>query len=188
MKLIFEAIIPVLSLRRIKVTPRTRLVLVMLFGGVALLLQTGCASVVKGTTDTIMVSAVGCEEYGIIYCQVTNEDGTVRVRSPGAATMEKNNDPVTVECESADGTARGVVVVDSTYEAMNAGNIILGGGVGMIVDAATGAMWKYPESINVPMDCSIAANSTPSSDAPDGGVEEPAGLQEETEEGQEVSE
>ena len=35
---------------------------------------------------------------------------------------------------------------------MNAGNLLLGGVIGVGVDAATGAMWEYP-SVVVPLQC-----------------------------------
>ena len=50
----------------------------------------------------------------------------------------------------------GSTIVESNYEAMNAGNILIGGFIGIGVDAATGAMWKYPTAIVVPMSCPSA--------------------------------
>ena len=44
---------------------------------------------------------------------------------------------------------------------MNAGNLLVGGIIGIGVDAATGAMWKYPSSVNVGMTCgNLGSRST----------------------------
>ena len=61
-----------------------------------------------------------------------------------------------MNCESRDKSASGSTIVESNYEAMNAGNILVGGFIGIGVDAATGAMWKYPTAIVVPMSCPSA--------------------------------
>ncbi len=45
------------------------------------------------------------------------------------------------------------------YQAANLENVLLGGGVGIIVDAATDAMWKYPESVVVAMTYAKAASA-----------------------------
>ena len=58
-----------------------------------------------------------------------------------------------ITCADKDNTVSGTATHESTYQAANLGNVLLGGGVGIIVDAATGAMWKYPESVVVPMTC-----------------------------------
>jgi hypothetical protein len=114
-------------------------------------LGTGCASITKGNDQQILVDTVGCE--GEISCTVKNKDND-HVTKPGrSVSVEKGRQNLTIYCESQDRTATGMVIVESKYEAMNAGNIILGGVIGVGIDAATGAMWKFPETVTVPMTC-----------------------------------
>ena len=41
--------------------------------------------------------------------------------------------------------------IEYTHKGSAAGNIILGGGIGYLVDRGTGAACKYPNSISLPM-------------------------------------
>lgn len=120
---------------------------------ILLLFVTGCASIMEGGDQIVNVQTTGCEEYGTIQCTVVNDDGSSVLTAPASVSVEKDKDALTVSCESKDGKAKGEKIVESSYEAMNAGNLLLGGVIGVGVDAATGAMWKYPSSIIVPMRC-----------------------------------
>jgi hypothetical protein len=118
-----------------------------------MLIGNGCASVIEGNDQTINVSVAGCEEYKGVTCTVTNDEGSSLLTPPASVSVEKDKDSLTVMCSSADGLARGQSAHESSYEAWNAGNILIGGIIGIGVDAATGAMWKYPDAIVVPMKC-----------------------------------
>jgi len=114
---------------------------------------TACASVMEGGDQVVNIQTTGCEDYGTIQCTVVNDDGSSVITAPASVSVEKDKDEMTVTCVSKDGLARGQKIVESSYEAMNAGNLLLGGIIGVGVDAATGAMWKYPSSVIVPMRC-----------------------------------
>ncbi|MEX2318399.1 MAG: hypothetical protein WD626_01005, partial [Bauldia sp.] len=58
---------------------------------------------------------------------------------------------VTVNC-TKECFRDGVGLVDTTIEAAAAGNIILGGVIGVGIDAASGAAHKYTPQVNVPME------------------------------------
>lgn len=118
-------------------------------------LSTGCATLVKGNDQSVSFTTVDCEKepQENVRCHITNKDNDLHVETPGTVTVEKGSDDLAVSCEVIDGTAKGDTVVVSTYESMNAGNILLGGGIGLIVDAASGAMWKYPGTVEVSMSC-----------------------------------
>ena len=113
----------------------------------------GCASVMEGSDQGLNINTTGCEESGTIICSVRNTKGASTITAPASVSVEKARGPLTVSCESKDKSAKGSIIVESNYEAMNAGNILIGGIIGVGVDAATGAMWKYPSSVVVPMKC-----------------------------------
>lgn len=118
-----------------------------------LLAVTGCATIMEGDDQSIAVSVVGCEEHGNPICIATNKHNAVKIRTPGAMPIDKGKPDLTVSCESDNKKAKGIVVIDSDWEAMSAGNLILGGFIGIGVDAISGAMWEYPQSIIVEMLC-----------------------------------
>jgi hypothetical protein len=116
-------------------------------------LMAGCASVMEGSDQVININTTGCEEFEPMRCNVVNSEGSSTLTAPSSVSVEKARGDMTISCESRDGAATGRKIVSSNYEAMNAGNILLGGFIGVGVDAATGAMWKYPSSVNVRMTC-----------------------------------
>jgi hypothetical protein len=116
-------------------------------------LGSGCATVIEGGDQVINVSTSGCEEHGAMQCVAKNDDGSSVLTAPASVSVDKDKDSLTITCASKDDKASGEVLVDSSYEAWNAGNILVGGIIGIGVDAATGAMWKYPSAVVVPMKC-----------------------------------
>jgi|TARA_B110000967_G_scaffold55549_2_gene56961 uncharacterized protein YceK len=119
----------------------------------AFILLSGCASVMEGSDQTVNVNTTGCEQLGPMRCNVTNSEGSSVLTAPASVAVEKARGPMTISCESRDGSATGLKRIESSYESMNVGNILVGGIIGIGVDAATGAMWKYPSSVNVEMIC-----------------------------------
>ena len=104
----------------------------------------GCATVVSGTTQTI---GVNTDPEGA-DCQFRRKGVLVGRVNPTPGTMQvgKDQEGVSVLCtkEGFDDTAG---VIGSEFQAMTLGNILLGGVIGVVVDAASGAMMKYPESV-----------------------------------------
>jgi hypothetical protein len=84
-------------------------------------------------------------------CTLTSSAvGTKVVQTPATITLEKGRESVTVHCTKecyTDGSG----VIASDFEAMTMGNIILGGVIGVGVDAASGAMNKYAPEAQVVM-------------------------------------
>ena len=104
----------------------------------------GCATVVSGTTQTI---GVNTDPEGA-DCQFRRKGVLVgRVNpTPGTMQVDKDQESVSVLCtkEGFDDTAG---IIGSEFQAMTLGNVLLGGVIGVVVDAASGAMMKYPESV-----------------------------------------
>src|SRR5689334_9040204 len=99
----------------------------------------GCATVVKGTDQQVSLDTPG---YPGATCTLTsNAFGMRRVVTPAVVDLPKSKHNVAVNCKK--GCAKGSGVISSGVEAMTAGNVIVGGVIGLGVDAATGAMNKY---------------------------------------------
>jgi len=119
----------------------------LLFVTIAVLLS-ACATITRGTTQTVAITTPGVT--GATCTLTSSAVGTKVVQTPATITLEKGRESVAVRCTKGcytDGT--GVIV--SELEPMAAGNIILGGTVGLGVDMASGAMNKYTPEAQVVM-------------------------------------
>jgi hypothetical protein len=118
----------------------------VVFGAaLALLLLPSCATIVKGTTQTIAINTPGAAG---ARCQLrSGAIGTVDVVTPATVTLEKSQENITVRC-TKECFQDGAGIVTSFTEGLAAGNIIAGGVIGLGIDAASGAMNKYaPETM-----------------------------------------
>lgn len=107
----------------------------------------GCASVTSGTTQAIAVNSdpAGAD------CKLTREGQPLgTVKAPGPVTIKRDSRPVHVSC-SMPGYEDGKVVLNSRYETATMGNMLLGGAIGMMVDASTGANNRYDAQVTVPL-------------------------------------
>lgn len=107
----------------------------------------GCASLTREHTQNIGLVAPACKEP--VRCTLTNKKGTWTADAPGMASVRRSDDPLRLACESGDQHWQGVIEGQRGGRAW--GNVLLGGGIGGIVDANTDAHWDYPASISVPI-------------------------------------
>jgi hypothetical protein len=122
-----------------------RIIVLALLGAFAL---AACASITKGTNQIVAVNTPGVAG---ATCTLTSPAiGSQLVVTPGTVTLEKSKESVAVRC-TKECYVEGGGVIASNMEAMTAGNIILGGVIGLGVDAASGAMNKYTPEIQVVM-------------------------------------
>jgi hypothetical protein len=113
------------------------------------LFLTGCATVIKGTTQSIAVVTThqGVEVAGA-KCELSNTKGVWYVTTPGSAEVHRGFGELAVSCKK-DGLPEGAVDAKSSTTASVFGNIILGGAIGATVDMANGAAYDYPVRISV---------------------------------------
>lgn len=116
----------------------------------ALLLLAGllpaCATVTTGSNQGISVIT----EPAGASCTLQREGAVVAVvnPTPGTVQVSKSVRDIAVRC-TRPGHSPGVTALPAQFQAMTAGNIILGGLIGLAVDAASGALGRYPETITV---------------------------------------
>lgn len=79
--------------------------------------------------------------------------------------MHKTKHDLTVSCKK-DGYPGGEVLARSHFGGATAGNVILGGVVGLGVDAASGANFYYDNSIMVDLGLPSTASAAPAAVAP----------------------
>lgn len=102
----------------------------------------GCATITKGTTQTISVDTPGVPGAA---CTLSSEGiSTVNLVTPATVTVDKSKHAINIRCKK-ECYQDGVAIASSNTESMTAGNILVGGVVGLGVDAVSGAMNKYNE-------------------------------------------
>ncbi|MEJ7808001.1 MAG: hypothetical protein WKG03_19020 [Telluria sp.] len=122
----------------------------------ALMLATGCASIVSGTSQVVSVETM--TDAGRVdgaSCKLENDKGVYFVTTPGTVTVRRAYGDMNVACEKA-GLSTGVASVKSTTKAMVAGNVLFGGVIGVGIDAASGAAYDYPIMFQIKMNEAVA--------------------------------
>lgn len=112
----------------------------------------GCASVSNGTSGAIRVETVGRDGVAVAgaKCDLTNDYGTFSVVTPSSVIVHKSSKDLQVTCKK-DGYADATANVISGVTGSMFGNIILGGGIGAIVDHSNGSAYNYPDWIKFVM-------------------------------------
>jgi len=106
-----------------------------------------CSTVTTGTTQTVTLDTPMAEGAKCVLTDV--EKRTWHAPStPASLVVEKGDGPMTVICTKL-GYHKTTLVVEEEFAGATLGNILLGGGIGIIVDAASGAAQLYPDSIKV---------------------------------------
>ena len=106
-----------------------------------------CASILSKKSQSVSVDTGDAQD---VSCELFNGKGRYLVKSPGTVVISQSCDDLNYICRKEGyNTINGKIAF--TYKGTTAGNIILGGGIGYMVDVGTGAACKYPESISLPM-------------------------------------
>jgi len=124
------------------------------------LTSAACATVVGGTTQEVFIES----EPAGASCKVDRLGANVGVvnPTPGRVNVSRSKETMIVGC-TRDGYDLSNEVVASSFTGATLGNILLGGVVGVVVDAASGANNKYPDRVLVV----LTPSSFPSDDARD---------------------
>lgn len=108
----------------------------------------GCATITKGTTQAITLDTPGAP--GAQCTLVSDGIGTKVVQTPATLTLDKSQSAISVTCKK-ECFQDGVGIIASNTETMTAGNLLVGGVIGLGVDAASGAMNKYNANNQIAM-------------------------------------
>jgi uncharacterized protein YceK len=112
---------------------------------VAVLACSGCASIVNDSTHPMKVETKtpAGELVAGAECKLSNDYGTVTVRSGETSQVRRSSKDLDIVCKdpkNPDATARAI----SRANGGMWGNIILGGGIGAIIDHNKGTAYTYP--------------------------------------------
>jgi len=84
-----------------------------------------------------------------VGCTLTNDAGIWFVTSPGSVSIHKSTGDLAIDCKREDVFGNQTLVSKSNGAVW--GNVLLGGGIGYIVDRNTGAGFDYPATVTVMM-------------------------------------
>ena len=117
-----------------------------------------CATLVNGTTQTVTVSTTPAAA----SCTLDRMGARVGAISatPGSVRLDKSKNDLAVTC-SKDGFQTATVSHAPSFSGATFGNIIAGGVVGVIVNAASGANYSYPDDIRMDMAANPGASLPP---------------------------
>ena len=118
-----------------------------------------CATITTSPSQnlTVLTEPAGAR------CEIERNGAPLAVvnPTPGTVRIGKSNRETTITC-TRDGHLPAQTALSPEFQPMFLGNILLGGVVGIVVDVSTGAISKYPDSIQIAL--------TPASPAPSGPV------------------
>lgn len=108
----------------------------------------GCASVAGEKMQPVSVQTIhDNREVAGVGCTLTNDAGSWFVTTPSSVSVHKSTGDLAIDCKK-DSFAGSQTLVSKSNGAVW-GNILIGGGIGYIVDRNTGAGFDYPATTTV---------------------------------------
>lgn len=110
----------------------------------------GCASVMNDSTHPMKVETLTSDGKATngAECKLSNDYGSIAVKSGDTAQVRRSSKDMDITCTSiGQSDAKGRVI--SRVNGGMFGNIILGGGIGAIIDHNKGTAYTYPTWIQL---------------------------------------
>ena len=111
-------------------------------------LITGCASITGSKNQPVSITTA-CDGAVVngAACTLTNDKGQWFLQTPGSVTIQKAYGDLSVVCKK--GEATGSSVFQSKSNGGVWGNLLIGGPIGYVVDANSGAGFDYPPTMSI---------------------------------------
>lgn len=118
----------------------------------SLVMVTGCASITKDSYQRINVETYNEKNEVVedVYCVALNNKGQWKAKMPDTILAHRSSDNLKLKCKK-EGEQDGVATLRSRVNGNMFGNIIFGGGIGAIMDHASGKAYDYPEWVRIIM-------------------------------------
>ncbi|MCG8429439.1 MAG: hypothetical protein MI754_18975 [Chromatiales bacterium] len=106
----------------------------------------GCATVVKGNDQGVTIDT---HPQGA-SCTLSRDGATIAVvnPTPGTVQIDRDKDAISIICKK-ENFLDSTDILSSEFNGVTLGNILVGGIIGIAVDAGSGAMHDYPSMITV---------------------------------------
>ena len=113
----------------------------------------GCSTLTgDGTSQNLSVMTYTTDNKDLTgaSCELRNDEGTWTAVTPASVMVRRSNKDLMVKCTKP-GLADARANVVSKTKANMWGNIIIGGGIGAIIDHNNGSAYQYPASLKMIM-------------------------------------
>ena len=116
----------------------------------------GCSTITGDSMQPVAVTAktLKGQELTKVDCTLRNEKGQWEVTAPNTVSVHKASGDLSVECKKS-GQPNGKLRAISRAGAGMYGNIIIGGGIGALIDHNKGTAYNYPNNLPVVMGKSV---------------------------------
>ena len=115
-----------------------------------MLLSSGCASITQSEMQGLALSSTYQGKPVESDCKLTNDRGSWDAKAPNMVNIRKSGEDLNVICKK-DGIPDGLLKAVSRAAGSMFGNIILGGGIGAMIDHSNGKGYSYPDQLPVKM-------------------------------------
>lgn len=137
---------------------------------------TGCASVMNDSTHPMRIETKS--QAGVMVagaeCKLTNDYGTINTKSGDTVQVRRSSKDLDINCTHPNFPASAGRAVSRANSGMF-GNILLGGGIGAIIDHNKGTAYTYPTWIQMVFGLSLVFDRTVEKEGqPVTGMEPPA--------------
>jgi hypothetical protein len=119
------------------------------------ILFSACSTIVSSNNQSLTIKALH-ENNEVVgtTCKLQNSKGEWTTVTPQSVNVRKSFGDMSINCRKD--KLMGTKVVASSAEGSTFGNILIGGGIGALVDAGTGNGYSYPDAITVDMMGNVA--------------------------------
>ena len=113
----------------------------------ALLILSGCATM---TNEAHVPINLSFSDNSAGECSLQNKRESYNTKIPASILVRRSDDPLSYDCTTKD-RRKAEGKINSKIGQSMAGNIILGGGIGAIIDANNDMHRNYPASFIIPV-------------------------------------
>lgn len=116
------------------------------------ILLSGCATITKDANQSVQIETYSKDNQPVsgTKCVAQNDRGQWTATAPGAVSVHRSGENLLINCEK-EGTPSGKGTVISRANGGMFGNILLGGGIGAIIDHNKGTAYTYPSWVRIIM-------------------------------------
>ncbi len=119
--------------------------------------MTGCSSITQSENQSLSLTATYQGQPVQPDCKLSNDRGSWETKAPSNVTVRKSSEDLNVTCKK-EGMPDGLLKAISRAAGSMFGNIILGGGIGAMIDHSNGKGYDYPNQLPVKMGESVVVD------------------------------
>ena len=126
---------------------------------VALMTASGCATITSSDVQSLALTTHSDQGQPVekVKCTARNDKGAWEAESPAFLQVRRSAEDLIVECRK-EGHQNGFLRAVSRAAGSMFGNIIIGGGIGALIDHSRGTGYNYPDNLPVRMGQSVVVD------------------------------